>query len=94
MNNLTVQLPEEASEQLRTEIIALLNEAVAHVQRASVNNTGDWIRGKSSVAAYLGCSSETVTKMVANGLATHIIPEAPNIYFFNRHEVDEYILNA
>lgn len=92
MNNLTVQLPEEASEQLRTEIVALLNEAVAHVK--GTKNTGDWLRGKSAVAKYLGCSSETVSKMVVNGLAAHIIPEAPNIYFFNRHEVDEYILNA
>lgn len=90
---LTVQLPDEASDQLKLQMVALLNEAVANVKGKSTE-TGEWLRGKSAVARYLGCSSETVSKMVINGLAVHLIPEAPNIYFFNRHEVDAYILNA
>ncbi|KRK48134.1 hypothetical protein [Secundilactobacillus kimchicus] len=90
---LTVQLPQEASDQLKLQMVALLKEAVISVQ-GKAKESGEWLRGKSAVARYLGCSSETVSKMVLNGLNPHMIPEAPNIYFFNRREVDEYILNA
>lgn len=89
---LTVQLPQEASDDLRQQVIAIIGEAVS--QSKDNASTGEWLRGFTGVANYLGCSTQSVKRMVAEGLETHTITALPKIQFFSKREVDQFILNS
>lgn len=90
---LQVILPPDTSEQLRMQFVALLNSSVDEVKKASAAQFGDWLKGKSGVAAYLNISTATVTKMVQQGLPQHFIEAAPSLTFFSKEEVNSFILN-
>lgn len=92
-DTLQVVLPPDASEQLRLQFVALLNSSVEEVKKASAGQLGDWLKGKTGVAAYLGISTATVTKMVNQGLPEHFIEVAPSLTFFSKSEVNSFILN-
>ncbi|MFD1126268.1 hypothetical protein ACFQ22_13045 [Lentilactobacillus raoultii] len=89
---LQVKLPEEASEELRQQVFAAISVAVDQAKRKA--NQGEWIANKTGLAAYLGVSTDVITRMVKElGLPTHHLSVCPKITFFNRDEVNSFILN-
>ncbi|WP_203650631.1 hypothetical protein [Secundilactobacillus yichangensis] len=90
MSEMTVKLPPEASEQLRNQVIAIIGEAVTHAGKHA--NAGEWLKGYTGVASYLGCGTDAVKKMVVQGLQPHTIQALPKVQFFNRNEVDQFLL--
>lgn len=90
---LQVVLPPDASEQLRLQLVALLNSSVEEVKKASAGQASEWLKGKTGVAAYLSISTATVTKMINQGLPEHYIEAAPSLTFFSKAEVNSFILN-
>lgn len=89
---LKVTLSDEDSERLRSEVFAVMSEAVQQVRNSAIQ-APEWLKGKKAVASYLSVGTETVTGMVKLGLPEHHTKASPNIAFFKKSEIDEFILN-
>lgn len=88
---LTVQLPEEASDQLKQQIVAMLNEAVEHVSRQV--DRGEFVKGYAGAASYLGCGRDAIKVMTLQGLPTHTVQALPKVLFFSKAELNRYVLH-
>ncbi|WP_288531237.1 hypothetical protein [uncultured Secundilactobacillus sp.] len=89
---LSVTLPQEQTDELRQQIQALVNSALEHVKNHS--DASPFLRGKTQASAYIGCSTDSVTRMVAAGMPYHVLPELPSMMLFSKAEIDAYILGA
>lgn len=90
-SSLVVTLPEEASDQLKTEIVAMLNQAVEHVSRQV--DSGPFVKGYTGAANFLGCGTAAIKKMVIQGLPTHSVSALPSVLFFSKEELNTFVLN-
>ncbi|MFT8433959.1 MAG: hypothetical protein ABF657_05735 [Lentilactobacillus diolivorans] len=90
--SLKVTLTSEDSEQLRRQIFAMMSEAVQQMRENAIQ-APEWIKGKTGLSTYLSVSTDTITNMVKLGLPEHHTEASPNIAFFKKSEVDNFILN-
>lgn len=89
---LKVTLTSEDSEQLRRKVFAVVSEAVQQVRENAIQ-APEWLKGKKAVANYLSVGTDTVNNMVKLGLPEHHTKASPNIIFFKKSEVDNFLLN-
>lgn len=89
---LKVTLNSEDSEQLKRQVFTMMSEAVQQVRENAIQ-APEWLKGKKAVSNYLSVGTSTVTGMVRLGLPEHHTPASPNIVFFKKSEVDNFILN-
>lgn len=65
-----------------------LNDLLDHIEQI---NDNPWIKGKRRFAKWLGVSYPTLDKMLKDGLPVHFITDV-DAYFFNKQEVNKYLL--
>lgn len=75
--------------EMDTSTVERLNEAIDKLEKVTDN---PWIKGKKKFAKWLDVSYQTLDKMLVEGLPVHFIGDS-EIYFFNKNEVNEYLLN-
>ena len=92
MEPLKVTLDAEYSDQLRQEVFAVMSEAVQQVRENAIQ-APEWIRGKTAVAQCLSVGADSINNMVKLGLPEHHTEASPNIIFFKKSEVDNFLLN-
>lgn len=89
---LKVTLNSEDSEQLKRQVFTMMSEAVQQVRENAIQ-APEWIRGISGAAKYLSVGTDSINNMVKLGLPEHHTKASPNIVFFKKSEVDNFILN-
>ncbi len=76
---------------LYKEMESIINNAIDNV--ISVKKTDNpWIKGKKNTCKWLEISPQTLNKMIQRGLPVHYLNDM-DIMFFNKEEINSYILN-
>lgn len=73
---------------LDTQTLNRLNDFLDKVEK---RQDKPWIKGKVNLSKWLGVSPKTVQKMMENGLPVHFVKDV-DAYFFNKQEINEYLL--
>ncbi len=71
---------------------ATLEKLNATLDRLEKLNDNPWVKGKVAFSKWLGVSYATLDKMMKDGLPVHFVGDI-DAYFFNKNEVNEYLLN-
>lgn len=88
---LEVVLPPEYDQKLRQQVMATINEAVKSARQQTYIDS-PWLPSKAAAAKYLGMSNNTLTTLIKAGLPVHFLPDVAK-YTFNKHEINEWLLN-
>lgn len=73
------------------EMTSIINNAIDSIISVKTSEN-PWIKGKKQTCKWLEVSPQTLNKMIQRGLPVHYLNDM-DIMFFNKEEINSYILN-